>query len=141
MTDGEAGRIGRRVGRMAEALGRPQDDRELVDDAVIDAPGPRHDARHHVVEVGVVVDPGDPGGIGWARVGEDRQGQPHGQDEQSERVAHGSLGPGRLHELAHLLAQLPEALLGLRDARELLGREHGPDLQGRARAVLGELIA
>ena len=50
-------------------------------------------------------------------------------------------GAGRLHELAHLLAELGQALLGLSGARELLGREHGADLERGLRAVLRELVA
>ena len=51
------------------------------------------------------------------------------------------LGAGRLHELAHLLAELGQALLGLGGPRELLGREHGADLERGLRAVLRELVA
>ena len=51
------------------------------------------------------------------------------------------LGPGRLHEPAHLLAELSQALLGLGGPRELLGREHGADLERGLRAVLRELVA
>jgi hypothetical protein len=51
------------------------------------------------------------------------------------------LRPGRLHEPAHLLAELGQALLGLGGPRELLGREHGADLERGLRAVLRELVA
>jgi hypothetical protein len=51
------------------------------------------------------------------------------------------LGRGRLHEPAHLFVELSQALLGLGGPRELLGREHGADLERSLRAVLRELVA
>src|SRR6185295_15776387 len=81
----------------------------------------------------------DPGGIRRARVGEARQRDGREQQQDDEETLH--LGPRRLDELAHLLAKLAEALLGLRGPRELLGRQHRADLERGLRAVLRELVA
>src|SRR3981081_2692288 len=76
------------------------------------------------------------GGLAWAGPG--RAPGARGRRAMRRRFMRGT---GRLHELAHLLAELGEALLGLGGPRELLGREHGADLERGLRAVLRELGA
>src|SRR5258705_832619 len=76
------------------------------------------------------------GGLAWAS-----PGSATGASSSRAMSRRFMLGTGRLHELAHLLAELGEALLGLGGPRELLGREHRADLERGLRAVLRELVA
>src|SRR5258708_1111571 len=99
-------RIGRGLDRVTEALRAVRNESERIEGPGGDAPGARHHARDDVVEVRVVVDARDPRGVGRARVGEHRQGQPPGHDEGGREVAPRGLRPGRRHQLPHLLAQL-----------------------------------
>src|SRR5882724_8211605 len=76
------------------------------------------------------------GGLAWAS-----PGSATGASSSRTMSRRFMLGPRRRHELAHLFAELAQALLGLGGSRELLGREHGPDLERGLRAVLRELVA
>src|SRR5882724_108305 len=76
------------------------------------------------------------GGLAWAS-----PGSATGASSSRTMSRRFMLGTGRLHELAHLLAELGEALLGLGGPRELLGREHSADLERGLSAVLRELVA
>src|SRR6266850_350217 len=76
------------------------------------------------------------GGLAWAS-----PGSATGASSSRTMSRRFMLGTGRLHELAHLLAELGEALLGLGGPRELLGREHSADLERGLRTVLRELVA
>src|SRR5258706_7033745 len=76
------------------------------------------------------------GGLAWAS-----PGSATGASSSRTMSRRFMLGARLLHELAHLFAELAQALLGLGGPRELLGREHGPDLERGLRAVLRELVA
>src|SRR6266849_10123735 len=76
------------------------------------------------------------GGLAWAS-----PGSATGASSSRTTRRRCMLGPGRQHELAHLLAELGHAFLGLGGPGELLGREHGADLERGLRAVLCELVA
>src|SRR6185295_7177329 len=76
------------------------------------------------------------GGLAWAS-----PGSATGASSSRTMSRRFMLGAGRLHQLAHLLAELAQALLGLGGPRELLGREHGADLERGLCAVLRELVA